>query len=347
MNNTKNYPFVFTGTGGEYFRIWIVNITLTIITLGIYSAWAKVRTNRWFYGHTLLDNSPFSYLATPMQILKGRLIAAALLIIYTITSSFAPLIAALIMLALMIASPWIIVMALRFSARQSAYRGLKFNFSGSVGEAAVVYLLLPLVSLLTLGLALPYAAYRQVRFLASNYAYGETPTTYEGTLKPFWSVYLSALALLLIPIGIFAYGIFSAYQLSAMGVPKELIMASIGTLILIGVISFYLIIPILVAFIQARKANLYYNHTVLKNVRFHSTQRARDLIWIFISNLILIAITFGLFIPFAAVRIARYRSKHLVVVSDDLASFTTQARENMSAVGAEISDLFDMDIGIA
>jgi uncharacterized membrane protein YjgN (DUF898 family) len=347
MNNTKNYPFVFTGTGGEYFRIWIVNIALTIITLGIYSAWAKVRTNRWFYGHTLLDNSPFSYLATPMQILKGRLIAAVLLISYIITSSVAPMIAGLIMLAIMIVSPWIIIMGLRFAARQSAYRGLKFNFTGSVGEAAIVYLLLPTVSIISLGLALPYTAYRQVRFLASNYVYGETQTTYDGTLKPFWSVYLIALGLLLLPIGIFGYAIFSAYQLAAMGMAKELIIASIGTMIIIAIISFYLIIPVLVAFIQARKANLYYNHLVLKNIRFHSTQRARDLVWIFISNLILIAITFGLFIPFAAVRVARYRSEHLVLMSDDLASFATQARESMSAVGAEISDLFDMEIGIA
>ncbi len=32
--------FRFTGNGGEYFRIWIVNLMLTIVTLGIYSAWA-------------------------------------------------------------------------------------------------------------------------------------------------------------------------------------------------------------------------------------------------------------------------------------------------------------------
>lgn len=37
-------PFSFTGSAGEYFRIWIVNIALSIVTLGIYSAWAKVRT---------------------------------------------------------------------------------------------------------------------------------------------------------------------------------------------------------------------------------------------------------------------------------------------------------------
>jgi len=40
--------FYFTGKGGEYFRIWIVNICLTILTLGIYSAWATVRTRRYF-----------------------------------------------------------------------------------------------------------------------------------------------------------------------------------------------------------------------------------------------------------------------------------------------------------
>ena len=39
----------FTGTGSEYFRIWIVNLLFTILTLGIYSAWAKVRKLRYFY----------------------------------------------------------------------------------------------------------------------------------------------------------------------------------------------------------------------------------------------------------------------------------------------------------
>ncbi len=36
-------PLEFHGSGGEYFRIWIVNLCLTIVTFGIYTAWAKVR----------------------------------------------------------------------------------------------------------------------------------------------------------------------------------------------------------------------------------------------------------------------------------------------------------------
>jgi hypothetical protein len=71
----------FNGSAGEYFRIWIVNIALTILTLGIYGAWAKVRTRRYFYSNTLLDGQPFDYTAKPGTILMGHLIIGGALIL--------------------------------------------------------------------------------------------------------------------------------------------------------------------------------------------------------------------------------------------------------------------------
>jgi uncharacterized membrane protein YjgN (DUF898 family) len=59
------YRFQFRGTGREFFRIWIVNFALTLITVGIYSAWAKVRTRRYFYGNTALAGHTFDYHASP------------------------------------------------------------------------------------------------------------------------------------------------------------------------------------------------------------------------------------------------------------------------------------------
>ena len=70
----RQHAFEFSGTGGEYFRIWIVNIFLTLVTVGIYSAWAKVRTLRYFAASTSLDGASFAYLANPYSILKGRLL---------------------------------------------------------------------------------------------------------------------------------------------------------------------------------------------------------------------------------------------------------------------------------
>ena len=40
-------PFIFHGNTREYFRIWIVNTLLTLLSFGVYSAWAKVRKRRY------------------------------------------------------------------------------------------------------------------------------------------------------------------------------------------------------------------------------------------------------------------------------------------------------------
>ena len=53
--------FEFHGNGMEYFRIWIVNIFLSIVTLGIFSAWAKVRREQYFYGNLRLGEQHFAY----------------------------------------------------------------------------------------------------------------------------------------------------------------------------------------------------------------------------------------------------------------------------------------------
>ena len=57
----------------DYFGVWIVNVLLTIVTFGLYTAWAKVRNETWFYSHTSIDDFAFSYHATGWQIFKAGL----------------------------------------------------------------------------------------------------------------------------------------------------------------------------------------------------------------------------------------------------------------------------------
>ena len=78
----------FHGSGREFFGIWIVNIVLSLLTLGIYSAWAKVRTKKYFYGNTELAGDRFDYHATPKQILIGRVIAALVFVIWLLVGQF-------------------------------------------------------------------------------------------------------------------------------------------------------------------------------------------------------------------------------------------------------------------
>jgi len=80
----------FTGSAGEYFRIWIVNLFFTLITLGIYSAWAKVRKKKYFYGNTRFDGQTFDYFGQPVAILKGRIVAFIAFVIYAFVGELYP-----------------------------------------------------------------------------------------------------------------------------------------------------------------------------------------------------------------------------------------------------------------
>src|SRR5687768_14146444 len=128
-------PFEFRGTGAEYFRIWIVNLLLSIVTLGIFSAWAKVRRQRYFYGSTFLDGHSFEYHAQPIAILKGRLIVFAGYVAFFIGLQFyQPLLLGLVPVAA-IGLPWVLMRSRRFQLRMTSWRNVRFGFRGRYGAA--------------------------------------------------------------------------------------------------------------------------------------------------------------------------------------------------------------------
>jgi uncharacterized membrane protein YjgN (DUF898 family) len=147
--NQKTTPIIFKGKASEYFGIWIVNLLLSLITLGIYSAWAKVRRKKYFYNNTLIDNVGFDYHAKPKAILKGRIIAFAFFAAYGVSANIHPFLPAVFLLILSIAVPWLVVRGSIFNARNTSHRGLRFDFVGTLREAIRVYIVLPLMSAFT------------------------------------------------------------------------------------------------------------------------------------------------------------------------------------------------------
>lgn len=139
--------FEFTGSGSEYFRIWIVNVLLTIVTLGIYSAWAKVRRLRYFYNNTRFAGSNFDFHGSPVAILKGRLIAVLLIALINV-----PLLGLVVLLVYFCALPWLLYRSMRFHLGNTTWRNVRFAF---VGDAAGIYkaLLVPLGVVIAAGLA--------------------------------------------------------------------------------------------------------------------------------------------------------------------------------------------------
>ncbi len=197
MSNAQT-PIIFTGKAGEYFGIWIVNLLLSIITLGIYSAWAKVRRKKYFYNNTLIDGVGFDYHASPIAILKGRIIAVSLFVLYQVLTGFSPVLTLILLLAFVVALPWIVVRGMTFNARNSSHRGLRFDFDGHYGQAALAFIGYPLLTAFTLGLALPFVMQRVNKFSFNHHKFGLSRFQMNALVKDFYLVYLKLLGVLFV-----------------------------------------------------------------------------------------------------------------------------------------------------
>jgi uncharacterized membrane protein YjgN (DUF898 family) len=323
----KPMPFRFTGSGGEYFRIWIVNILLTLLTLGIYSAWAKVRRNRYFYGHTSLGDASFEYLAEPMAILKGRLIAFAIFALYALAGHFWPPAQIVFFVLFMVALPWLVVKSLMFRARNTAYRHIRFNFTGVNREALMVYVLLPMLLVPTLGLILPYIVYRQKQFMVSRSAYGTAAFTFQAVARDFYKIYLLALGILL-----------------------GAILLMVALMPIAPWLAPFVLAPLylwLFAYVTGQTSNRVFNNARLEMHGFRSTLATKDLFLLYLTNALAIVFTFGLFIPWARVRLARYRAGRLELLAvGELTRFVASEQKKVGSAGEEVGEMFDIDIGL-
>ena len=334
--------FSFTGTGSEYFRIWIVNLVLTILTLGIYSAWAKVRRMQYFYRNTQLNESSFDYHGTPLAILKGRLIAIALFGGYSLTIKFYPLFGLLIGLAIMLAMPFLLVISFRFRLYNSSYRGLRFGFTGSVENAYVVFLALPMAALFTLYLMAPFAHQRIKAYQHNNARFGLSAFTFDATAGSFYKIYFFTWLQFVLIISLFIYAAYSIFQGGMADMPKEAIFGFVMLAFVLFFIASLLIVPYFISRIQ----NLVWNHTRLGEHRFSSFMTAHGLAWVTISNFIFIILTLGLFKPFADIRLARYRMEHIALLpAGNIEDILASEQQQIDATGTETAEIFDVDIG--
>lgn len=354
------YNFYFYGTGSEYFRIWIVNLLLTIITLGIYSPWAKVRRLRYFYGNTELNDEPFDFTANPKRILIGRLIAIGVYLIISVLGEFSPVIAAVGGLLIMALFPWLVRSTLRFRARNSQYKNVRFAFVGSLLAAYVLFGLVIFANLLITGvgyvavnaqmvgtgvgifligfaLLAPFAWRLFKSYQFDNTQFGEMAFEWHASMLDVYKA-------VLIPIGI-------AILISIGGVVMTGLGAVIGSdfgvgVAVLAVIGMYLMMLLIVPFTQACLHKVVWDNLTIGESEFVLNEFSIfRFAFIQFTNFLLIGLTLGLFTPWAAVRLHRYKTETLSLVSyENFDEIITPQMVEESALGEEIADVFDIDV---
>ena len=219
--------FEFQGNAKEYFRIWIVNIALTILTLGIYSAWAKVRTNRYMYANTYLNGSNFEYNADPVRILIGRIIVFSSYVLFVIFGQHLMMfeVAAGIAILAFLAMPWLIRQAVRFKLRNTSYRHVPFRYVGRTREFYAFFLTHGLLNIFTLFLAFPFSYVRFKELILRNSRYGQGEFYFKGKVQTVYEIYFSIIGwimLIVIAVTVVIALIFIALKSSGIGIEEIL-----------------------------------------------------------------------------------------------------------------------------
>ena len=375
----QRLPLRFTGSGSEYFRIWIVNLLLTLLTLGLYYPWAKVRRLRYFHGNTLVGEHPFGFHADPRKMLRGYLLVALLLVLYSAAGHFSPTAGFVAFVILAAVWPALLKSSMQFRLANTSWRGLRFRFRGTLQGAYAAWLPFflpglivvgalvavpdqehppPWYGFLTIGVMLaffalvPWVWWRLKKYQHDHYAYAGEQTTLRTGVGSFYGVFAETVGVA--AAGMVLMGIVAALGIAA-GVMAGMGQASGGGIALAALIGVAVLLLSLLAvqlvprpYFTARMQNLLWAHTASRAVAFESRLRFRPLFGLTLKNWLLIVLTLGLYWPFAAVAMQRIRIEALTLLLsvDPERLVERAAAHDGEAAGDAAGDLFGMDIGL-
>jgi len=350
-NPVEAYEMSFTGKSGEYFKIWLSNLALSIITLGLYSPWAKVRRERYFLGNTWLNGSAFDYTADPKKILKGRLIVVGLFLFYTLVVGYIPGMEWPMLFLFLLFVPWAIVQALKFRCKNTRYRGLKFHFTGRYGGSAFANVIVRVLAYVSLFLLYPFAKHREKRYLVDNFSYGQSSFKMFSTVGSYYStcckfvvciipviMVIAGAAIVLTTAGIIISGIDLEYAETG-----EDISYAIGSIV--GMVLAVFLFWILSGCCKMLMNRLTWDGATIEGFKVKYDIRIIEYLVIVVTNLALIVVTLGLATPVARLRLYNYKVSRLSVhgqASPD--TFIQNQQKKVSALGDQL--LADYDLGM-
>jgi uncharacterized membrane protein YjgN (DUF898 family) len=184
----------FSGQGREFLRLLITGSLFQIPTFGFYRFWLITKLRRHLWANTQIEGEAFEYTGTAKELLIGFLVALAVL---------GPLYLTYAILGVVLeeqyafaSAPLVVIMyvlahfgsyrARKYRASRTVFRGIRFWMKGSGWPYAFRAVLWDLSTVLTLGLALPWAMASLERYRMRNTYFGSVQGDFAGT---GWSLF--------------------------------------------------------------------------------------------------------------------------------------------------------------
>ena len=304
----------YTGEGSQLLGILFVNWLLTIVTLGFYYPWARVRELRFMIGSIRANADAFTFHGEGRELFWGVLRAWLLFGLPLVAIAIAMNVSArdtgpnpawmlLFYALLLVFVPFALIGSLRYRASRTAWRGIRFGFDGRFSEFGPAYIVRLLGVIFSLGIAYPYVAEWRRRYVLEHSRIGSERFAYDGSATELFGTYL----------------LCWFFALPSLGLT--------------------------LTWFHGHQQAYFWNHTMLGGARFRSALTGGDWLMMAIVNGLLAAFTFGIAAPWIYVRIHRLFFSRLTLEGIDLARIHALASEG-SGTGEGAASLLNVDAGL-
>ncbi len=308
----RSYQLSFHGKGFDFFKIQLVNLILSIVTLGLYYPWARAKTLSYLYSQTRFESQPFVFTGTGAEMFRGFIKAFIFIIamyVILICSAFlgegaqqlALLGAYLFFLAMV---PLILHGSYKYRMAKTVWSGIRFGYTGDRKELIRLFLKGVFFTVITFGIYGAWFRINMRKYLLGHVRMGNAEFTYKGDGGDFFILNLKGYFL---------------------------------TLFTLGIYSFWWQRDLFRYFVD----NLRLSHYDEK-VRFRSTASGGDFAGLLIVNFLIIVITLGLGYAWVVTRTLDFGMKHIAIEGEiDFNELAQTQGDYSDATAADLSDFFD------
>jgi uncharacterized membrane protein YjgN (DUF898 family) len=369
----------YDGRVRSLYAIVIVNILLTIATLGLFRFWAKTRLRRFLWSHATIDGDRLEYAGTGSELLRGFLIVLfpiliPLFFILGVAGLALESVAPGLSLAFEVIRPWLILFLIALALYRARYyrltrtrwRGIRGWQGGSAFRYALGMSLGYLATAFTAGLALPWLRVWLFRYKMNNTWFGDRRFSFTGSSGSVYPHFFAAWAMVfLIPIAVLvvivvasAFGsmvdtlqtksllpMISAaedfdFDLGDMG--KYDLPVWAGAWIGVVVTIVFLVGLFAWQFYRAAEMRLFARASRLEPLSFRLDLSGLALFWFSLANLLIILLTLGLGIPWVMHRSARFYARRFHTVGALDGAAVGQNLFTGPDTGEGLADAFDV-----
>ncbi len=189
------YSFRFEGSGAEYFFIFLKHLFLTLVTLGLYFAWAKTERRAFIWKSLSFHEHPFRYTGTAIELFKGYALVLVGYLVFVslpglvsmVSQNLAVAVQLVLVVALIAAFPFVMYRSRNFLYSRTTWRGIRFGLTPEPRPFAKQFFVGNLLMILSLGLYAPVHFNRLHSIMTNNTRFGSLELHYDGDDgKVFW-----------------------------------------------------------------------------------------------------------------------------------------------------------------